>query len=238
MASQEQGVQLRAVGFCGVDDSVAPELLACVSARYPWVEWGVLLRQEKAGEPRFASQGWLQRLATVNQDDTMRLAAHLCSSHCEAVLAGDGSDLRRLHAEIGFRRFQINATKANNVDSAAVNAATCDRVRQVMLSLPEVEFIVQRNAETQELWKGLAQDPPSNMSFLFDDSVGRGVAAESWPSPDEGSPAFGYAGGLGPSNLADHLRRMAAPAAGRVVWVDMESSLRTKCVGPRSYVGA
>jgi hypothetical protein len=44
--------KLRALGFCGVDDSVSPELLAAISSRYEFIEWGILLRDELEGSPR------------------------------------------------------------------------------------------------------------------------------------------------------------------------------------------
>lgn len=36
----------------------------------------------------------------------------------------------------------------------------------------QVEFIVQANDETIELWQPLVADPPSNMAVLFDESKG------------------------------------------------------------------
>ena len=53
---------LRALGLCGIDDSVDPELLALVSSSYPFVEWGVLFRPDLVGQPRYASPEWLQTL--------------------------------------------------------------------------------------------------------------------------------------------------------------------------------
>lgn len=47
MASFElnnKSLNLRAMGFCGVDDSVDPSLLQLISSKYSWVEWGVLFR--------------------------------------------------------------------------------------------------------------------------------------------------------------------------------------------------
>ena len=59
-------MQLRVLGFCGADDSVEPTLLSAISAQHPWVEWGVLFREEKAGTPRYASRKWLERLGAAN----------------------------------------------------------------------------------------------------------------------------------------------------------------------------
>ena len=41
---------------------------------------------------------------------------------------------------------------------------------KVFASLPDVEFIIQRNEETEPLWRHLEPNPPANMSFLFDES--------------------------------------------------------------------
>ena len=68
----------------------------------------------------------------------------------------------------------------------------------------------------------------SNFSFLFDESKGCGKLAARWPGAAEANGVpFGYAGGLGPSNIAAQLVRIAHAAEGAPVWVDMESSLRT-----------
>jgi hypothetical protein len=41
------GTKLRAIGFCGVDDSVHPNLLGIIANAYPLVEFGVLFRPDK-----------------------------------------------------------------------------------------------------------------------------------------------------------------------------------------------
>ena len=130
-------------------------------------------------------------------------------------------------------RFQINATKANNVCSR-ITPETVEAVRGVMAAVPTAEFILQRNEETRPLWEPLlAAGLPPNASLLFDDSVGTGVLAKAWPAPPEAPTKFGYAGGLGPANLGEQLRRMVEVVGasearrGDSFWVDMESSLRT-----------
>jgi len=228
------GIQLRCLGFCGADDSVEPSLLAAISAQHPWVEWGVLCREDKAGLPRYASSAWLERLGEVNANRTMRLAAHLCSCRVDELLRGEKGFVARLHDEVGFRRVQINATAANGCDVSlfetdALADACVTKLRSVCEALPHIEFIVQRNKLTRPLWERLLCEPPANMSMLFDDSMGLGVSTTSWPAPPPSGSAlrFGYAGGLSPTNLAAQLELIEATAPGRSLWVDMESSLRT-----------
>ena len=65
-------------------------------------------------------------------------------------------------------------------------------------------------------------------SLLTTSPKGLGVAAAFWPPPPTTGVKFGYAGGLGPRNLTSQVQKMAAAAPGEMIWVDMESSLRTK----------
>ena len=58
---------LRAVGFCGVDESVEPAELAALVERQTeglagLVEWGVLFKPGAEGKPRIPAAGWVARL--------------------------------------------------------------------------------------------------------------------------------------------------------------------------------
>jgi hypothetical protein len=62
-----------------------------------------------------------------------------------------------------------------------MNQSQClSNVRSVIAETPELEFIVQRNDETEPLWQDLLRDPPAtnNVSFLFDESKGTGICVE------------------------------------------------------------
>lgn len=67
---------------------------------------------------------------------------------------------------------------------------------------------------------------PNNVSMLVDESKGTGVAAKSWPSPPP-DYEIGYAGGIGPCNITSVLEKVIQAGNGRIVWIDMESSLRS-----------
>jgi hypothetical protein len=97
--------QLRALGFCGADDSVSPERLLQESNKFSWVEWAVLFREEMQGTPRFASWAWVDQLARVNTagGGKMLLAGHLCSSHVHEIFEGDAAFVKKLYYQYGFR---------------------------------------------------------------------------------------------------------------------------------------
>lgn len=233
-----QSLQLRYLGFCGVDDSVEQELLELISQRYPRIEWGVLFRPDLEGTPRYASTEWVESLSRWCQlsEGRMRLAAHLCGSRCQEVLEGEVSFLGQLCAW-GFGRVQINATKANSVHWAT------DRLQEYVQNLlaafqsyPKLEFIIQCNDETQPIWTALlsaanvtnSASNLKNMSFLLDASCGLGKEISEFLPPFDGIPT-GYAGGIGPSTIAHTLDGVLSAAGDKEVWIDMESSLRT-CV--------
>ena len=223
--------QLRALGFCGADDSVPPGLLQVLSSDCPKIEWGVLFRPDKEATPRYASMAWVHELARINKESSsaMKLAAHLCGSRCQEVLEGDFQFVQNL-SQLGFGRVQINATAANNVQVAQDRLTDyAENLRSCMFGVPTVEWIFQLNDETRGIWNALCtQELPLNVNVLFDASCGLGVLATEYPAPlsTPREVPSGYAGGIGPDNISNVLRSVAHAAQGKPVWIDMESSLR------------
>ena len=187
---------------------------------------------------RYASPEWVQKLAAVaaKSDGKMQLAAHLCGSRVNDVLNGDDGFLSTLHG-LGFKRVQINATAVNGVDVSRLRESV-DTFLTVVQNHPELEFILQKNDETQPLWGkiltldneisgGQSGRVPNNVSMLVDESKGTGVApTSSWPKAT-GEYNIGYAGGIGPKNIEKVLRDVMEAGCGRSIWIDMESSLRS-----------
>ena len=224
----ELTVQLRSLGLCSADDSVHPNMLVILAKAYPFIEFGVLFRPDKEGQPRYASRDWVERLAQAVKfkskgDTIMKLAAHLCSTRVNEFLSGDDTFIRQLQ-KWGFQRIQINATVVNGVDTYKMEESVPNALR-VILKYPDLEFILQKNDETRPLWEGFGQVPP-NVSMLVDESKGTGLLCSSWPTPPE-DYEIGYAGGIGPENITHVLQKIKEAAAGRSVWIDMESRLRS-----------
>jgi hypothetical protein len=123
-------VQLCAIGFCGIDESVSVDALAEVSAEYGGLpEWGVLFRPEMEGKPRFPKWEWVTDVLCKRSESEpkLQLAGHLCSTRCQEVLNGDATFVKQL-VPLGFKRVQVNATKANNVDTSTLSESA-DKVR-------------------------------------------------------------------------------------------------------------
>jgi hypothetical protein len=170
----------------------------------------------------------------------MKLAAHLCGSHADRVLAGGGDELLSRLGRLGFRRVQLNATARNGADTALLGRADSARaVLRLARGHPDLEIILQKNDETEPLWKGVLREAsaspsstttiglPPNVSMLVDESKGTGLAASSWPGPPPEGYEVGYAGGIGPGNIRRVLQEVREAAQGRRFWVDMETGLRS-----------
>jgi len=231
---KSQQLNLRYLGFCGVDDSVAPGLLELLSSRYPYIEWGILFRPDLEGSPRYASSDWVNQLLTIKSatGTKMNFAAHLCQSRCQELLEGEASFVTQLHHQ-GFHRVQINATAANGVCVDPTKLFDyIQNLRKIFNLFPQIEFILQQNNETCNLWKPFISDPPANISILFDASCGRGIALTTSSSTQYQVPyttpaiPVGYAGGISPNNIQTILLNVANTTNGIETWIDMESSLR------------
>lgn len=245
-------MKLRKLGFCGVDDSVSPRMLGLICQSYPFVEFGVLFRPDKEGQPRYASKEWVKELSKVVQSSNhkMQLAAHLCEKRVLDILEykstnGDNNTnpAKEFLDDIqsnGFYRVQINATKVNGVDPSKVTPDSIQNICHAIKDYPNLEFIIQKNEETKPLWEGILNSTlfdideeklprklPTNVVMLVDESKGTGLLASSWPIPPM-EYDIGYAGGIGPMNVKQVLKDIMDVASGRDIWIDMESSLRTK----------
>lgn len=208
---------LHCVTFTGADDSVKPEQLVALSARYPLIEWGILFSAERFGTPRYPSLPWLQRLRRVAIDGGLSLSAHLCGRYARQALKADW-DWQRAVGEVSsvFGRVQINCS--NNPEPS---------IMPMLREWPTTQRIVIQCGDKNRHWvEGEAEHGPFRFDVLYDNSGGRGVLARAWPFAVERT-LCGYAGGLGPCNIADEIASIEAASLGRSFWIDMESKVRS-----------
>lgn len=207
-------MKLKYVSITGADDAVAAGALGAISAQYPFVEWAVLLMPESMGRNRFPSAAWIENFAGAGEN--VHKAMHLCGGAFLGFMAQDPAILKLMR---GFRRIQLNlefGAVEGRYDLAQLPAR--------MKAHPEFEFIVQYTEKRRDFLL-LLRDVP-NHAVLFDQSAGRGVSPDSWPSPLDGH-FCGYAGGINPDNIQDNLAAIARAAGGARTWIDMESGVRT-----------
>lgn len=194
---------LTRVTISGADDAVDPAALLALSVKYPFVEWGILLSETRAGTERYPSAGWRGRL-----DGRLGLSGHLCGAYARATLAGDFRHVEALPA--AYARIQLNGWDGTDV-------------AMLVDSQPAREIIVQ--AGNEELVASAAKLARScRLAALWDVSGGRGVAPTMWPDTPE-RLHLGFAGKIGPDSVVDVLRDIGEREA--PFWIDMESAIRT-----------
>lgn len=213
------------ITFTGFDDQTDIGRLIEISARHPTVEWGVLVPMKGRGRwpSRVAVEKLIARAAMAPH--LVQLAGHLCEPIVADVLAGRS----RVVDAVGyaFDRIQLNT-----------HGATMERAEDWLHPMYEDdrEFILQLDGVTSPL---LVEDigrleqgrrERSPFSGLFDLSHGAGVLPEGWPALSTMARPlrwYGYAGGLGPHNMAEQLPKIEDAAEGFAYWIDMETHVRT-----------
>lgn len=209
-------MNLARVTITGADDNTSVTQLLDLSDEYEFVEWGILVSRSQAGGYRFLSERWMEQLASEASPNVM-ISMHLCGDWVRQLLMGvlDWSNTPGLRYYA--QRIQIN--------THAIPHLTKIDMFNNMEQLGDREFIMQADGVMDHL----AYAGPKygvNCSILFDTSHGAGISPTSWPRQIDGFYC-GYAGGIGPQNIAEELKKIEALAK-RPYWIDMESRVRSR----------
>ena len=219
---------INAITLTGVDEGVDLARLVAdlceVSDDRMRIELGVLYRDESGGPPthglrRYGSRAFVERFLRASEQfpDSISCALHLCGrSAINDFLRGSRPGGWVYDATLDFNRVQLNLS-AHTTDASALFATIEQESDHTV--------IIQHNATNAALCASLVARAPGQ-NILFDTSGGRGVLPVSWPRAIAGARC-GYAGGLGPTTLAQQLPHIAAASGAQDSWIDMESSLRT-----------
>ncbi len=210
---------LQWVTITGADDTTSIPWMMELSARYPFLEWGILVSSSQEGRARFPSRAWMDEFALAARDVHLNVCMHMCGRWVRQLLLGalDWNEVPRDVLRV-CQRIQIN-THAEVQPSAlgmAQNILHVQQDRQVIFQWDGV------NDHLSLAMKALGV----NAAALFDTSGGAGILPRSWPAPSPLLPC-GYAGGLGPDNVAAQAATIEAlcPVP---FWIDMERRVRTE----------
>lgn len=207
-------MQLDRVTITGADDSIEPESLLRLSQEFPFVEWGILASQSKSMEPRYPSPSWVVDLQGIAQTSgAMQLSLHICGKWARQVIAGTWTPSYGMLDS--FQRVQLNVS--NLPDDGLSEECT-----SLLGKLDSRQFVFQQN----DYMASCAYDEGIDAAVLYDRSGGKGELPESWEVGIAGI-YHGYAGGLGPDNLAIELPRIAEVAKDNRIWIDMETRVRS-----------
>lgn len=219
---------LKKVTVTGADDKTKIDEMTQISKEYPFVEWGILLSESAMGvKNRYPSLEWIKALydsdfGYASQNNI--LSGHICGKWVRDICKGRWTIFDHPVAESldMFDRFQINFSPY--IDQIEDKKAffkgfgpAAPKTRQFIFQLHDVnhEIVVEAIQSGNNL----------NVAAIYDPSGGQGKLAPEWPQIHERMYA-GYAGGLTPENVKDHLPKMKLGASGHF-WIDAESGFRT-----------
>jgi hypothetical protein len=231
------------VTFTGADSYTRINSLLALSIEHPYIEWGILCSKTKQGHPRYPDENWLDDMYAFWQGDSARkneyyspslhLSCHVCGRWVGNLLDGG----KEFYHDMGvylpmFERIQINTGgKPLYVKPEEFIVSLNHFFKKKQIICQDDGFVGRSLYETLNL-AGV------NCVPLFDLSGGEGKTPAEWPKRltrptcfGGSVPAYcGYAGGLGPDNLAEELKRIEAVVGSDDVpiWIDMESNLRSE----------
>ncbi|CAB5514558.1 hypothetical protein LMG26857_03617 [Achromobacter anxifer] len=191
------------ITFTGADHHTCIDGMIALSKRYP-IEWGILFSPFHQGTGRYPVFEWVNQLRHRAKAGALTLSAHICGGYSRKLIKTGACEVDVLLPGV-FQRAQIN-TADPKVDPAQIQAWA--RAQGV------VPILQARGGFPA------AQE----VQWLLDESGGRGVVQESWPAPAAEGILHGYAGGLGPENVAQAVQHIGQRAS--TYWIDMESRLR------------
>lgn len=204
----------------GIDQTTSLSELDALSKDHPFVEWGMLYSPSRQGTPgRYPS---IDHLHQVLQElpSHVQIALHICGDGVPNLLSGQDTE-HQLLADVAARagRVQLNFNGARRL-------ILLEDLAALLQDYQGTTFITQHHEANAPVWEYLASQGTTNHAVLFDASGGQGIECRDWPAP---LPiACGYAGGLGPHNLARELPRIAGARGNGNTWIDMEGKLRNE----------
>jgi hypothetical protein len=209
---------LTKVTITGADDSVAPEDLVDLSAKYPFVEWALLSSRASIGKVRFPSTLWIKELMALNAP--IKVATHLCGAYVREFLKGDTSFKKEIWNLLCMSaRIQINTHGIEHEfnEEAFLHSLKASYTTQHILQYDDVNI---------NIINACIKSKCINVQTLFDLSHGDGILPDVWPTPITGIRC-GYAGGLSPDNVEANIHKISDLCKDTPFWIDMETHVRS-----------
>lgn len=208
---------LLCVTITGADDSVDPEELFEISAKYPFVEWGILFSRSKNGIlPRYPSYNWVEKLQKAKEQFLLdneldiNMSAHVCGSFLKEIVTGKPNMFNEVPVNFNylFQRLQLNGSHHRYND----DTFGADTVLSNLFELTDIPYYGEYIFQVKSFYNALIRQSEhySACSFLLDNSGGTGKPLMSVEVPffttDQTGHHYGYAGGLGPLKTLDQLK--------------------------------
>jgi hypothetical protein len=210
---------LNKITVTGADDTTSINDLYQIQNKYPFVEFGILIRSSETIKSsffsRFPSLKWLNELAIKSHEQRLNLSMHLCGDPVFDIL--ENGRLPNHISQIAYQRIQINT-------HGEIHKYNYEKFLPELRRNFNTTFIFQLDGVNQHLMYNSAREGITNISGLYDLSHGAGVVPDNWIKDPEDGLYYGYAGGLSPKNVAFQLSKIETLTNN--TWIDAETFLR------------
>jgi hypothetical protein len=241
-------MKLKRVTITGADEAVTPEQLGALTDKYPLVEWAILFSKNKQGSGRYPGPEWTSNLqAYWDERDDLPLAAHICGQWTTEFVKGKFTFGEEEFDSYG--RLQVNMTDDTFMALDFQKLLDTYRAGQgIELDFCPSIILQTKRAFQRHEWLALINknlrdeylkhyrfddDKPGpagpeelfQFHMLYDVSGGKGKQPKTWHPPAEGVQC-GYAGGIGPDNVVEILKKIGDVVGETPFWIDMETKVR------------
>jgi hypothetical protein len=193
----------------GADERTSLEDLLRLTRLSPVVEIGLLYTETPEGRNRYPRREWLKETVEALGK---RCAVHICGGAARKLA------IRRPDWLRPAGRVQVNGDVS--VEELFAFCRPFGYAEVITQHAPGRTGLCNANPSHHDNPRFFA----ARHSMLVDATGGRGKSPQKWGRPNTWKPV-GFAGGLGPDNLAQELPKIAAVARDPW-WVDMEGKLR------------
>lgn len=205
-------MNLRFISLTGADDRTTVQELETLSEKYPLFECALLIFPEAHSTDRNPTVDWRKN---IYKSSVKNRAIHLCGTSIDQFAAQDKYIMQDIN---NVQRVQIN------LQPRWASEKLYEKLVKVVEKNSHIEFITQYNEQNKpyfHYWKEVA-----NHSYLFDNSLGKGISPNSWLKPVS-DKSCGYAGGINPDNIIENLSKIFSGVNDKPFWIDMESGVRS-----------
>lgn len=206
-------MKLSHITFTGIDERTDVKRLKQIQKKFPFVEFGVLLSYKwHENGNRFLNP----IILSILKGQGLNLSAHFCGRAAIDVAVGNMFKIKSLLGNNSriFKRCQLNI-KADRYLAELRHLKPIPYIDEVIIQMHTIELC-------QQFLNG---QRPRFESYLIDGSCGCGIETPIQIITSSGIH-IGYAGGIGPNNVAEILRNLLKYPSEEKFWIDMETSVR------------
>ena len=223
-------MKLRYITCSDPREDISAESLLNFASQYQIAEIGVQAHPDAmlSWRPRNI---WSNQIVDLskNMPNPINIALHInyqwCDYMCEGLVP---PEVKRwlLESNVHTKQPVVKRIQLNIGDAA--DCFSPKKLAELIATYPNQEFIFPWNEKVAPQIKRLKQTG-AKFSLLFDGSYGAGIEPDSWRGPVYNDIPNGYAGGLGPDNVAKNLDKINAVLPENYeTWIDAEGKLRDK----------